>query len=166
MERKQRIMIISVICVVICVILAVILVMVIPKPEEQEEPKPWWEQRDKLEFVLEDERSIEKTYSYKPSDDYIQPEFNYIKNKSDQTECIPELKIYFDGVEQSIINVVVRRKIYYENLDSYQSIGIIKGIGIYRATIYSYLTQEDAKNMINEINDISVNIIIRDGIEK
>lgn len=162
MEKRQRIIMIS----VICVILAVILVMVIPKPEKQEEPKPWWEQRDKLEFVLEDERSIEKTYSYKPSDDYIHPEFNYINNKSDKTECIPKMKVYYDGVEQYVISIIYGRELYNENQNHYNSIAVIRGIGVFRVSINFYLSKEDAKNMINEINDISVNIIIRDGIEK
>lgn len=53
-------------------------------------------------------------------------------------------KSYYDGVEQALIYVVVRRKIYYENLDSYQSMGLIKGIGIYKVIVYGYLNEEDA----------------------
>lgn len=39
------------------------LSLVACKPEEEE--KPWWEQPEKFEYVLSDERSLEKTYSYR-----------------------------------------------------------------------------------------------------
>lgn len=164
MEKRQRIIMISVICVVICVILAVILVMVIPKPEEQEEPKPWWEQDDKLLIVLEDDRSVEKTYSYKPND-YVFAKFNYTEDKNDPRECIPEFKIYYDGEEKTVYMAVVRREIYYENLDSYQSIGSISGIGKFKVKFRWYLTNIDAAKMENEIGGVTIDIIISKGIE-
>lgn len=165
MERKQKIMMISVICIVICVILAVILVMVIPKPEKQEDPKPWWEQRDKLEFVVEDERSVEKIYSYKAGDNTADMIFNYIEDKNDVRECIPNIYIYFDGILQDCIQNIKYRERYNENQNHYNSIALIRGIGKYRVSIYFYLSKDDAVKMINDVGSVTIDIIISKGIE-
>lgn len=140
------------------------LSLVACKPEEEE--KPWWEQTDKFEYVLSDERSLEKTYSYRRGEDRSDMLFTYVYDSKDDKEYIPQLKLYYDGVEQEIVIDILSRKRYHTMLESYQSVSYIHGLGKYRANLRLLLPGEDVDELGNEFDSETIDILVIKGEEK
>lgn len=141
------------------------LSLVACEPEEEEEEKPWWEQLDKFEYVLSDERTLEKTYSHKPGD-INNMLFTYVYDSKDDKEYIPQLKLYYDGVEQEIVIDILSRKRYHTMLESYQSVSYIHGLGKYIANLRFLLPGGDVDELGNEFGSLSIKILVIKGEEE
>lgn len=151
--------------------LAIVLVMItmcslsLVACEPEEEEKPWWEQPEKFEYVLSDERTFEKTCSHKPGD-INNMLFTYVYDSKDDKEYIPQLKLYYDGVEQEIVIDILSRERYHPHLGTYQSVSYIHGLGKYIANLRFLLPGGDVDELGNEFGSLSIKILVIKGEEE
>lgn len=134
---------------------------------ENHNKKPWWDDDDDLEFVLEDERSVEKSFTYrKPYRERI--EFNYVFNKTDTEEYIPKVKMLYKGVEKMFYTYVYKREWFYLKPDGFdyddpQTAAIINEPGAYRVSLEFYQNKTGADKFQNLIGVEVIYIIIHKG---
>lgn len=92
--------------------------------------------------------------------------FTYVYDSKDDKEYIPQLKLYYDGVEQEIVIDILSRKRYHTMLESYQSVSYIHGLGKYRANLRLLLPGEDVDELGNEFDSETIDILVIKGEEK
>lgn len=134
---------------------------------ENHNKKPWWDDDDNLEFVLEDERSVEKSFTYrKPYREKI--EFNYVFDKTDTEEYIPKMKMLYKGVEKMFYTYVYKREWFYLKSDGFDyddphMSAIIKDPGGYRVSLEFYQNKTGADKFQNLIGVEVIYITIHKG---
>lgn len=136
---------------------------------ENHNKKPWWEDRENLEFVLEDERSDEKSFSHKlPYSEKIT--FHYTFDSANTEEYIPKVKILHNGVEKMFYTYVYKREWFYLKPDGFDyddphRSAIIKDPGAYRVSLHFYQNKVDADKLQNLLDTEVIYIIVNKGGE-
>lgn len=92
--------------------------------------------------------------------------FTYVYDSKDDKEYIPQVKLYYDGVEQEIVIDILSREYYHPHLGTYQSVSYIHGLGKYRAYLRFLLPGGDVDELGNEFGSLSIKILVIKGEEK
>jgi hypothetical protein len=165
-NRNKKILLIIIATVLLLAAIAVGLAFVITYyTQDREEPTPWYRDYENIEYILEDERSAEKSFSYSGIGNQPRIEFNYVYDKDNPKECIPNFTIKYKGEVQETYTFVYLREAFPRKIDGvdYSDGRIVAGIrkeGWYRVELYIYLTEADMENMNNDIYRIYIFINI------
>lgn len=118
---------------------------------------PWWEDDENLEFVLEDARSAEKSFTFRMPPIGGRIYFNYTLKEGDyipgrEHEFIPKVKILHRGAEQKFYTKVTSRQSFSYSSPGMEpgsvdyahpeTVSVVNDWGVYRVNLESYLNIE------------------------